>query len=95
MFKSKGVVEHADDASADVRAAGGEIVRVVPVAGLQTALPKAGGRVLMVRGPRRGQQGVLVSRSSASGSGVVRLSGGGRDGTTVSLDDVAEWVGTG
>ncbi len=95
FFKSKGVVEHADDASADVRAAGGEVVRLVPIAGLQTALPKAGGRVMMVRGAQRGRQGVLVSRSSAKGSGVVRLDAGARGEETVSLDDMAEWVGCG
>ena len=90
LYRLKGVVRKAAGGTADVVAASGELVAGVPGSGLQTALPKAGGDVVFVAGPRRGRRGQLLSRSSATGTGRVSVRG---ETAEVRLDAIAEWVG--
>jgi hypothetical protein len=58
---------------------------------LETALPKAGGFVLIVAGPQRGRKARLLERDSKSNKGVVQLVD---EFETIicKLDDVAEHV---
>lgn len=63
----------------------------VDVAWLQTALPKVGGRVVVVAGRWRGQSGSLVERQADQGVAIVRLDDDLRD-RSISFDHVAELV---
>ena len=72
---------------------GGKILQDVKEEHLETALPKGGGRVLVVGGKHRGQIGRLQERISDKGVGIVQI-----DETyelfTLDLDHLAEFVGT-
>jgi hypothetical protein len=92
FFRSKGtVVAVADDgSSARVQVEHSETDGVTP-ADVQTALPKAGGRVTGVSGRREGMFGTLVERVGSQGSGSVQWDGVAMP-EPVCLDDIAEWV---
>ncbi|KOO34519.1 hypothetical protein Ctob_009557 [Chrysochromulina tobinii] len=59
---------------------------------VETALPKRGGTVLILRGAHRLRRGMLLERRSEDARAVVQLAGDLRV-VEVSFDDVAEWVG--
>ena len=59
---------------------------------VETALPKAGGRVVVLIGEARGGVGTLIERSSAKQKATVQLASD-LSIATYSLDDVAEFVG--
>ncbi|KAL1499716.1 hypothetical protein AB1Y20_012403 [Prymnesium parvum] len=59
---------------------------------VETALPKAGGTVLVLRGAHRMRRGRLLERHSSDARAVVQLSGD-LQVVELSFDDVAEWVG--
>jgi G patch domain/KOW motif-containing protein len=71
---------------------GGKILQDVKEEHLETALPKGGGRVLVVGGKLRGQIGRLQERIPDKGVGIVQI-----DETyelfTLDLDHLAEYVG--
>jgi hypothetical protein len=70
---------------------GGVLLAKVRQSSLETALPKVGGRVLAVAGSKRGCAGLLLERSSKSGTARVQLDDE-PDPATFSLDDVCEVV---
>lgn len=73
--------------------AGGRIIEKVKQEHLETALPKRGGRVLVVGGGKyRGQIGTLEERDSAKGVGLVQLEDN-YEVLTFDLDHLAEYVG--
>jgi hypothetical protein len=59
---------------------------------VETALPKAGGAVRVVRGEHKGEVGQLLERNGSLQRAAVQLQG---DMTIVQLkfDDVSEWAG--
>eukprot|EP00002_Diphylleia_rotans_P000518 TRINITY_DN10278_c0_g1_i1.p1 TRINITY_DN10278_c0_g1~~TRINITY_DN10278_c0_g1_i1.p1 ORF type:complete len:407 (-),score=116.28 TRINITY_DN10278_c0_g1_i1:61-1281(-) len=63
---------------------------------LETVIPKVGGKLLVVKGPRKGCRGTLVEKNLDKEKAVVRL--GDEDATSdeqvlvVNLDDISEWV---
>jgi G patch domain/KOW motif-containing protein len=68
----------------------GEVLSGVPQRVLETALPKRGGRVAVVLGPKKGQRGKLLDKKGEAAS--VQLS---EDFTVqnFTLDQIAEYVG--
>ena len=65
----------------------------VPQRHLETALPKAGGPVLIVSGRYANERGTLVERDSGKGVATVRLSTSGPAAeVSIAMDDVAEAV---
>jgi G patch domain/KOW motif-containing protein len=69
---------------------GGEVLSGVPQRVLETALPKRGGRVVVLTGPRRGQRGKLLDKKGEAAS--VQLS---EDFAVqnFTLDSIAEYTG--
>jgi len=63
----------------------------VPQAVLETALPKVGGRVLVVRGPHKGGAGELLQRDARSQVGAVRLDDDEERVRSIAFDDLAEF----
>jgi G patch domain/KOW motif-containing protein len=61
---------------------------------VESALPKQGGNVLIVRGPHRGRRGRLLERDSRKDRAVVTLNGDFSI-VTFGFDDVCEWAGSG
>jgi G patch domain/KOW motif-containing protein len=59
---------------------------------VETALPKPGGSVLVVRGEYRGRRGRLLERDSRKERAVVQLNGD-FSVCTLEFDDVSEWAG--
>jgi len=74
--------------------ADGEILDMVPDRYLETALPKVGGCAIILAGDPQyvHSKGRLLERNSDRGRGVVQLSED-MSVLTLSLDDIAEWVG--
>ena len=92
-FKAKGVViDVTRGPTATLEMPGKQVLDRVPERYLETALPKAGGNVVVLLGPSRMAKGKLLERNSNSGKGVVQVF---EDMSilTLSLDDMAEWVG--
>ena len=56
---------------------------------LETALPKSGGRVMVISGPHKMKSGTLMSRNSKTGKASVQLDED-LDIETFSFDDIAE-----
>lgn len=71
---------------------GGKIVQEVKQEHLETALPKRGGRVLVVGGKHRGQVGKLQERLPEKGVGLVQMDEN-YEVLSFNLDDLAEFVG--
>ena len=68
----------------------GEVLSRVPQRALETALPKRGGRVVVLAGERRGQRGKLLDKKGEAAS--VQLA----EDLAVQnfrLDDIAEYTG--
>lgn len=96
-YKGKGAVLGADSRSVVLRMdADGALVRVKKK-DCETALPKKGGAVAVLRGgEHHGARGELVSRDRDKQVATVRLGAGGGIAATVehfAFDEVAEWVG--
>lgn len=70
----------------------GKLVEGLQHSLVETALPKAGGMVLVLNGSHRLRRGKLLERHSADARAVVQLSGD-LQAVELSFDDVAEWVG--
>eukprot|EP00250_Pteridium_aquilinum_P026140 c323_g1_i1 orf=541-2457(-) len=71
---------------------GGRIIQKVKQEHLETALPKRGGRVLVVGGKHRGQVGKLQERDSDKGVGLVQMEEN-YEVLSFDLDNLAEFVG--
>ena len=94
-FQRKGVVLDVTPKGATVQMDdAGALLDRVPERHLETALPKAGGRaIVLARGsPHYLAKGTLLERNSAKGRGVIQIQ---EDMAveTLSLDDLAEWCG--
>uniref|UniRef100_A0A7S0RN92 G-patch domain-containing protein n=1 Tax=Pyramimonas obovata TaxID=1411642 RepID=A0A7S0RN92_9CHLO len=70
----------------------GKVVHDIAQRHLETALPKSGGRILVVSGKLKGQRGKLIERNSAREEGSIQLN---EDFSfhTLPLDSIAEYVG--
>lgn len=71
---------------------GGRIIQEVKQEHLETALPKRGGRVLVVGGKHQGQVGKLQERDSDKGVGLVQMEDN-YEVLSIDLDNLAEFVG--
>ena len=71
---------------------GDTVVHEVPQRSLETALPKRGGRVIVVKGEHRGEVAQLIERHSDSGEATVQLSDD-LSMRTLMMDEVAEYRG--
>ncbi len=70
---------------------GKQTVEGVTESQVQTALPKSeGGRILVVRGKKKGSVGKLMSRDKQAGRATVRFDEE-LDYVSVDLDDIAEY----
>ena len=69
----------------------GQVLDKVPERYLETALPKAGGKVIVLEGRIRWKVGILLERSK-DGQGTIQLEED-LDVVRVSLDSIAEWRG--
>ena len=96
QYKEKGTVLDIlpGQSHATVQMADGEILDMVPDRYLETALPKVGGCAIILAGDPQyvHSKGRLLERNSDRGRGVVQLSED-MSVLTLSLDDIAEWVG--
>jgi G patch domain and KOW motifs-containing protein len=93
-YKEKGVVLDVTSGGkeATLQMTKGQIVDRVPERYLETALPKSGGRVVILSKDFFLKKGTLLERDSDLGRGVVQLFED-MNVITKSLDDMAEWVG--
>ena len=92
QYKQKGIVMDVIRSGEGVlQMADGEVVEVKE-SWVETALPKAGGKIVILQGPYRYKKGKLLERHSSSGKGVVQLYED-MNVMKLSLDDIAEWCG--
>eukprot|EP00897_Mesotaenium_endlicherianum_P004054 jgi/Mesen1/3677/ME000202S02766 len=70
-----------------------ELVKDLRQGMLETALPKTGGQVMVLRGEHKGQRGELLKKNSETESAVVQLEDT-LEMVVLSLDDLAEHVGS-
>ncbi|KAI5062890.1 hypothetical protein GOP47_0021437 [Adiantum capillus-veneris] len=87
------VVDVVSPSLCDIRTDdGGRIIEKVKQEHLETALPKRGGRVLVVGGKYRGQIGRLQERDPEKGMGLVQMEDDS-EVLSLDLDHLAEFVG--
>jgi G-patch domain len=102
-FKSKGVVLDVSSAGLLTVAVDSEhdhrrsvqVLDRVPERYVNTAIPKVGGKVIVLSSSERhfiGEKGRLLERDSRKGSGVIQFYED-HNVATLSLDDMAEWCG--
>jgi G patch domain/KOW motif-containing protein len=92
-FRQKAVIVDVTPAGATLHMdGGGSVLDRVPERYLETALPKAGGKVVVLSGPNRTAKGRLLERDSSKQQGVVQVFED-MSVLTLSLDDIAEWCG--
>ena len=92
-FKEKGVVvDVTRGPCATLHLSGGQVLDRVPERYLETALPKAGGNAVVLAGRSKHMKGKLLERNADSGKGIVQIYED-MSVLTLSLDDLAEWVG--
>lgn len=68
----------------------GQVIDKVPERYLETALPKAGGNIIVLEGNHHWKKGKLLERSSEGGYGVIQFAED-LEVVTVSLDSIAEY----
>lgn len=92
QFREKGVVLDVlkRGMQATIQMSNGDILERVPERYLETALPKAGGNVIVLTGSHKYEKGKLLERNSDKGRGVVQLYED-MNVVTLSLDDIAEY----
>jgi G patch domain/KOW motif-containing protein len=71
----------------------GTLLENVPERYLETALPKAGGRVIILKGPLRLSLGKLLERNTDCDRGVIQLDVD-LSVKKLPLDDIAEYCGS-
>ena len=92
QYKQKGIIMDVIRAGEGVlQMTDGEVVEVKE-SWIETALPKVGGKVVILQGPHRYKKGKLLERHSSSGKGFVQLYED-MNVLKLSLDDIAEWCG--
>lgn len=93
-FKEKGIVIDVlkRGLEATIQMSNGCILERIPERYLETALPKAGGNVIVLAGNHKHEKGKLLERNSERGKGVVQLFDD-MNVITLSLDDIAEYCG--
>ncbi|GJP31813.1 hypothetical protein CLOM_g19214 [Closterium sp. NIES-68] len=82
----------AGDRSGNGVSSRGNLVQGLKEQEVETALPKKGGRVMILSGPNRGQVGKLLERRGEEGVAVVQLAESFAL-ERLAMDDVAEYVG--
>ena len=94
QFKEKGIVLDVlkRGAEATIQMTNGEILERVPERYLETALPKVGGKAMILTGPNKFEKGKLLERNTEKGSGFIQLFED-MNVVTLSLDDIAEYCG--
>ena len=68
----------------------GQVIDKVPERYLETALPKTGGKVIVLEGKHHWKKGRLLERSR-DGYGVIQFSEDLEVVNSISLDSIAEW----
>mmetsp|Transcript_26896 Transcript_26896/g.39789 ORF Transcript_26896/g.39789 Transcript_26896/m.39789 type:complete len:492 (-) Transcript_26896:508-1983(-) len=92
-YKEKGVVvDVSHRGAATLQMQGGQVLDQVPERYLETALPKVGGNAIVLVGESKHSKGKMLERSSRMGKGVIQIFED-MSVKTLSLDDLAEWVG--
>ena len=91
-FRDKGVVVDVTPKGSTLTMSNGRILDRVPERYLETALPKVGGKVIVLTGNHRGAKGQLLERDSSKNRGVLQVYED-QSVLTLSLDDMAEWCG--
>jgi len=93
LYQKKGRVEDVMDSSRFIIVMDGDrkIIEGVKEKYVETALPKVGGRVRVLRGEHKGTVGALVERNSDTSMALVQTEDS--DMLRISFDDIAEWVG--
>jgi len=93
-FKEKGVVVDVTPAGATIKMSNGSLLDRVPERYLETALPKPGGKAIVLAPCRKKEyrfaKGKLLERNSREGAMQVYAD---QSVVTVPLDDMAEWCG--
>ena len=91
-YKEKGIVVDVTPKGSTLKMANGTVVDRVPERYLETALPKVGGKAVVLAGEHRNAKGHLLERDSRRSRGVIQVFED-MNVLTLSLDDLAEWVG--
>ena len=93
-FKEKGIVIDVTSKGATLRFdKSGRVLDRVPEHYLETALPKPGGKAIVLAGRHKYAKGKLLERDSKAGKGVIQIFED-MSVQTLSLDDLAEFVGS-
>jgi G patch domain/KOW motif-containing protein len=92
QFREKGIVLDVlrQGREATIQMSNGDILERIPERYLETALPKAGGNVIVLTGTHKYDKGKLLERNSDKGRGVVQLYED-MNVVTLSLDNIAEY----
>lgn len=91
-YKEKGMVLDVTPKGATLEMANGAILDRVPERYLETALPKQGGKAIVLVGDHRFAKGRLLERDSRRSTGVLQVFED-MNVLTLSMDDMAEWCG--
>ena len=93
-FKEKGIVVDVTSKGATLRLdRSGTVLDRVQENYLETALPKPGGKAIVLAGRNKYAKGKLLERNSKSGKGAIQIFED-MNVLTLSLDDLAEYVGS-
>lgn len=91
-FKEKGVVIDVTSKGITVQLSGRKVIDRIPERYLETALPKPGGKAVVLAGPHKYAKGQLLERDSRKSTAVIQVYED-MNVLTLSLDDIAEWCG--
>jgi G patch domain and KOW motifs-containing protein len=91
-FKEKGIVADVTPKGLTVELANGTVLDQVPERYLETAIPKVGGKAIVLTGSHRFAKGQLLERDSRKSIAVIQFYED-MHVQSVPLDDVAEWCG--
>jgi len=91
-FKEKGIVVDVTPKGATIEMENGHVLDRVAERYLETALPKPGGKAVVLAGEHRFAKGQLLERDSRKARGVIQVYED-MNVLTLPLDDLAEWCG--
>jgi G patch domain/KOW motif-containing protein len=91
-YKEKAIVIDVTPKGATLEMANGSVLDRVPERYLETALPKQGGKAVVLVGNHRFAKGRLLERDSRRSTGVIQVFED-MNVLTLSMDDMAEWCG--
>lgn len=94
QYLQKGVIMDVlqGGSEAVIQMTDGELLEKVPERYLETALPKVGGKAIILSGPNKYSKGKLLERNSDTCRGIIQVFED-MNVVTVSLDDMAEFCG--